>query len=156
NAKDVVGKTVLHHCAKNNYLRAATFLLEHGADVNIDSRTPADRTSSGCGCGNASGLKSLLGFLTGRQDNDNEQFQAGMTPLHYAADHGNLELIKLLISKGAKVDAFDRDSGTPLHRASQSGLDTVKLLLQQEGTESCLKVADRYGYLPLHNAVAYG
>jgi ankyrin repeat protein len=31
----------------------------------------------------------------------------GRTALHYAADYGQVEMISLLISKGAKVDAED-------------------------------------------------
>ncbi|XP_063934841.1 myotrophin-like isoform X2 [Zophobas morio] len=38
----------------------------------------------------------------------------GRTALHYAADYGQVEMISLLISKGAKVDAEDCYSMTPL------------------------------------------
>jgi ankyrin repeat protein len=43
------------------------------------------------------------------QRNDpNMKDEAGYTPLHYAARSGHLEICKLLLSKGAKVNAMVR------------------------------------------------
>ncbi len=43
---------------------------------------------------------------------------AGMTSLHWAAVEGNLELVRLLVEKGAKVDVKDnREKKTPLEKA---------------------------------------
>jgi len=41
----------------------------------------------------------------------------GWTPLHYAVFHGNVEMTKLLIEKGADVNAQAADGSTPLHVA---------------------------------------
>lgn len=40
-------------------------------------------------------------------------FLQKMTPLHYAADTGNVSVIKLLISHGADINALDEDEQTP-------------------------------------------
>lgn len=42
-------------------------------------------------------------------------------PLHEAASKGNVEEIKLLIAKGADVNAKNNSGNTPLHRAASSG-----------------------------------
>jgi ankyrin repeat protein len=42
----------------------------------------------------------------------------GLLPLHRAARHGNTALAKLLITKGANVNARDATGWTPLHHAA--------------------------------------
>eukprot|EP00241_Pyramimonas_parkeae_P007107 CAMPEP_0114252224 /NCGR_PEP_ID=MMETSP0058-20121206/15719_1 /TAXON_ID=36894 /ORGANISM="Pyramimonas parkeae, CCMP726" /LENGTH=305 /DNA_ID=CAMNT_0001366137 /DNA_START=380 /DNA_END=1295 /DNA_ORIENTATION=+ len=56
--------------------------------------------------------------------------EAGITPLHDAAYYGHVEIVRLLLSKGAKVTAVDEDGSTPLHHAAESGHEeTVRALL---------------------------
>ena len=44
----------------------------------------------------------------------------GMTPLHYAAfnSHGTREVVRLLVDRGADVEARTQESWTPLHLAA--------------------------------------
>ncbi|KPJ75914.1 MAG: hypothetical protein AMS14_02830, partial [Planctomycetes bacterium DG_20] len=49
----------------------------------------------------------------------------GRTPLHVAADEGNLPLLELLIAKKANVLAADNGGRTPLHLAADKGHDAV-------------------------------
>ncbi len=59
----------------------------------------------------------------------------GWTPLHAAAQNGHINVVKLLLTKGATVDAAMSDAGqstgwTPLHVAAQQGhINVVNLLL---------------------------
>jgi ankyrin repeat protein len=56
----------------------------------------------------------------------------GNTFLHYAAYDGNIEVVKLLIKKGAYVNATDYDGYTPLHKAAFKGhIEIVKLLIEK-------------------------
>jgi ankyrin repeat protein len=48
----------------------------------------------------------------------------GATPLHFAADHGNLFLIRKLLELGVALDACDGLGRTPLHRALNSDSST--------------------------------
>ena len=53
----------------------------------------------------------------------NETSPSGNTPLHAAVNTGNVSMVKLLISAGAKLDAWNPEceGATPLHLAIMSG-----------------------------------
>ncbi|KAF8246227.1 ankyrin, partial [Wilcoxina mikolae CBS 423.85] len=58
------------------------------------------------------------------------------TALHHAAGNGHLDTVRLLLDKGADIEAKYRDwygtSRTALHNAAGNGhLDTVRLLLDR-------------------------
>ncbi|MEJ2246218.1 MAG: ankyrin repeat domain-containing protein [Acidobacteriota bacterium] len=53
------------------------------------------------------------------------------TALHAASQNGHIEIVRLLLEAGAKVDAQGNDDATALHAASQNGhAEIVKLLLE--------------------------
>ena len=59
----------------------------------------------------------------------NAKDKFGETALHSAAGRGHLEIVKLLIAKGADVNARRENGETVLHSASVEGhLEIVKLL----------------------------
>jgi len=59
-------------------------------------------------------------------------YSLGMTPLHWAADNGNKEVVELLLAKGADVNAKADNGNTPLHLAIHKGnKDIVKLLISR-------------------------
>ena len=47
------------------------------------------------------------------------------TALHYAAGRGRLEVVDLLLNKGARSDATDMSHQTPLHKAAAVGSTSV-------------------------------
>ncbi|GLH12376.1 hypothetical protein R5R35_011698 [Gryllus longicercus] len=56
----------------------------------------------------------------------------GRPPIHYAADYGQGDVIKYLVSKGADVNAKDKHGISALLAAVWEGhTDCVKLLLEQ-------------------------
>lgn len=71
--------------------------------------------------------------------------QAGFyntTPLHGAAKNGSLELVKLLVSKGAKVNAVDKEFSMPLAKAVQAdNLEIAKFLLEH-GADKTINHSD--------------
>jgi len=59
--------------------------------------------------------------------------RAGTTALHYAASHGNLEALVLLLFNEADIEARDSDGFTPLHAAAVGGQETAIRILWAEG-----------------------
>ena len=79
----------------------------------------------------------------------------GMTALHWAASHGNVELARMLLLAGANVRALTRiNSYTPLFFAGREGnADVVKALLE---AGSDVKAISSTGSTPLMLAAASG
>ncbi|VDN14144.1 unnamed protein product [Dibothriocephalus latus] len=78
------------------------------------------------------------------------KMQNNITPLHVAAKWGKADMVKLLIDRGANVNARTRDDLTPMHCASRSGsIDIVQILLSA-GADHTLKT--RNGLSPIHMA----
>jgi len=64
----------------------------------------------------------------------------GRTPLHYAAFNGDIEIAKLLLGKGANIDATDRSKQwTPLFFAIFMKHEDMVNLLINEGADQTLK-----------------
>ncbi|MBA0721475.1 hypothetical protein Golax_009016 [Gossypium laxum] len=100
--------------------------------------------------------------------------EEGWAPIHSAASIGNLEIMEILLSKGANVNVKN-DGGrtalhyaaskgwlkiaellishgcTPLHRAASTGKSALCELLIEEGAE--VDATDRAGQTPLMSAV---
>ena len=75
---------------------------------------------------------------------------AGRTPLHLAATHCHVDAAKLLLDKGAKIDAKAVGGTTPLHLAAQAGcVDMVNLLLARGAK---VNERDDQGRTPLDRA----
>ncbi|KAH7871059.1 ankyrin repeat-containing domain protein, partial [Lentinula edodes] len=75
---------------------------------------------------------------------------------HYAASKSRLNIGKLLISRGADINAKDKANQTPLHRAATTGsVGFIRLLLDSSTstTKTRLNTQDRIGNTPLHLAM---
>ncbi|MEJ2705589.1 MAG: ankyrin repeat domain-containing protein, partial [Sedimentisphaerales bacterium] len=76
------------------------------------------------------------------------------TPLHEAAIAGHRNVAEILLSHGARIDAFDNLCSTPLHCAAEHGHKDVASLLIDRGLDVNAKTVD--GYTPLHLACQQG
>jgi ankyrin repeat protein len=77
-----------------------------------------------------------------------------LTLLHCAAQDENVEIARLLISQGAKLDAQLIDGKAPLHLAASGGSCEMIDVLAQNGAN--LNLQDKYGNTPLILASASG
>jgi hypothetical protein len=59
----------------------------------------------------------------------------GMTPFHYAAANGHIEIARLLLHNGAEVNVRDRWDRTPLHWAAIYGHVDILHLLVENGAD---------------------
>ena len=107
-------------------------MIQAGADVNF--RIPESKMLT------ASGY--FVSFLPAEYRTVSDrmltglQAQIGFTPLHIAACFGNVEVIKLLVSKGCVVNAVGQDGRRPLfpaHCAAAGGHYEAFVLLMQQG-----------------------
>jgi ankyrin repeat protein len=80
------------------------------------------------------------------------------TALHTAVEKGNVDLVKLFLEKGAKLENRDWQDRTPLHRAADRGSASNEVsrqlaqILLAAGAD--LEARDEYGLTPLHVATS--
>ena len=124
------GATALHECLLHGMSKMARLLLEHGASASARDRrgnTPLHaRAAASVTAGAAAVAEVLLG--DGHKVDATAANDAGVTPLHLAAHHGKLDLVRLLVKHGAELNALDRQSRDPLAYAKDA--KTEKLLLE--------------------------
>ncbi len=68
--------------------------------------------------------------------------QYGATALHDAATYNELGVARLLLTRGARIDARDDEGGTPLHNACMrpNNTDMIKLLVDSMPPEKKIEV----------------
>jgi len=72
---------------------------------------------------------------------------SGTTSLHVSTLHGHYDIVNMLISSGATINARDGNGQTPLHIAAQYGyIDIVRSLLDA-GADGTIR--DNDGHLPI-------
>ena len=116
------GTTALHVAAEYGHEEMLQMLLENTAedsDSDYDAETKKIDPENGT---RETYIQTLLRFF------DTE----GDTPLHKAAKHGHLDVVRILVDNAANTEAITYDSGfTALHLAATEGhVAVVKLLLQ--------------------------
>jgi len=77
----------------------------------------------------------------------------GQTPLHFAVNRDNVDVVRLLLTSGANITAKDRSKATPLHLAvdHDSQLEMAKLLLGSVKVD--VNAVDACGRTPLRKAI---
>ena len=149
NQKGKFGETSLHWASAEGHLEIAKFLLQNGADVN-------GKTKKHCSSFNVilsvdeSVVELRLKYLeiedirnqaeiTGRQVQTmmipRLAFASGDSPLHSAAQWGNLEIVKLLLQNGADVNAKNKWGETPLHYAAVFDHKEIARVLLDAGAD---------------------
>jgi len=143
-------QTALMIAVREDNSAAVRLLLERGADVNAATRvgrTPARRPPGAGGGSHGVGIVRSGWPEQGYQ----EATPGGMTPFLYAARDGRIEIARMLIGAGAKVNRPEANKITPLLMAITNNQPDTADLLIQNGAE--INAADFWGRTPLWAAV---
>ena len=147
NATDDFEPTPMHIAACQGHRDVAELLLAHGATVDIYDAAKVCKAKEVDAL-----LKANPGLVSSKD------YKYGRTPLHWAALYGNNGVVKLLLTKGANVNATDNDRMTPLHLVAKNDrketarltLETAKLLLASNADVNAVDFP--FGDSPLHKA----
>jgi ankyrin repeat protein len=146
------GQTALMFAARAGHADIAAALLAHGAAPNV--ATSVGATPAFIAPNSVAGFGFGIGILRGGVPADRgrrEPTPGGMTPLHYAARHDHVEVAKVLLQAGAKINAREANDITPLLMAIGSNNMAVAQYLLGRGAD--VNAVDWYGRTPLWEAV---
>lgn len=128
-----VGNTPLVTAASNQNSAIMSLLIERGADVNMRSKYGLSALDMACINGDIEKAKILLPHI----NNINEANAKGMTPLVYAVNQNNPELIRFLIEKGADPTLKAVDGSDALYAAIyKDNAEIIPLLYRPDQTYS--------------------
>lgn len=139
--------TPLHHAAEHRRGgQTVRILLKHTAFR--DRADGADKAEGADRAGENGGKTSFCGAPT-----VDAADLLGRTPLHYAAESGDVDGLRALAEHGAKVDAVDCQGRTPLHCAAHQGnVNAIEVLL---GQGAKIEARDFIRRTPLHCAASH-
>lgn len=145
--KDAKGQTALFKAIGQPEL--VDILLNAGADPNLVDRQGKTAVHVAIDAGSIESIRLLAGYNVKLNRID----QHGDTPLT-AAIEKQLDVVELLLSRGADVDYVNGLGETPLHVASRVGNKKAVRLLVLAGAG--MKTESRQGWTPLHLAAIHG
>ncbi|GFR62300.1 poly [ADP-ribose] polymerase [Elysia marginata] len=165
---DAKGRRPIHYAAGCSSPDTLNLLLKWSANISDTDSTRRIPLHYAIEANRSENVKVLLEHnkKAGVIDLFAEQFGAGgvnrrtpdsLTPLHYVAKHGFLEIAELLLKHGAEVNAklsVSEKQSTPLMLASASGHLTMARLLVQHG--AVVEQQDRMGCTALTYACKNG
>ena len=76
----------------------------------------------------------------------NAKIENGCTPLHVAASHGRIEVVKILLNNGADMNAKTEDGHTPLHWAASHGHTEIVKIFLNNGADMNAKTRWPYAF----------
>lgn len=139
------GWTALHKATELGYIAIMQSLLNHGADT--EAKAPFEYRPP------LSTQDRIKALALDQPDPTTpiDDKEIAWTPLLRAASKGDEPAVRLLLDRGASVDARSPTNGTPLLHACESlNFPTVDLLLMRN---SDIDAQDNYGWTPLHRAL---
>ncbi|XP_065846586.1 caskin-2-like isoform X2 [Oscarella lobularis] len=136
NALSTNNETALLLAAQYGKTDVASVLLQHKADVGVVGGAGMTALDKACQFGHLEMVELLIqaGALRAFRPLSAEERRDPKrhTPLHLAAKHGHLDIMKVLVSSGMNVN-LETANGTALHEAALYGRrDIVKFLVDND------------------------
>jgi truncated hemoglobin YjbI len=131
------GRTLLHYTAADGRLEVVDLLLRLGMDPDVQDgggHTPLYAVANQCE--SEMGPKTVRALVKAGADVNACGGVTRATPLHMAARRGHVEIARVLLECGAKIDARDTKGDTPLQRAVNCRKSAVAQLLADYMTPS--------------------
>jgi len=148
---DPNAKNALHEAVINGSAEIVNLLLKHGAHINrLDLNGQNSPLAYACGCaGKIPNFEMVKLLLEKGADPNFVKHYYKSTPLHFAAQSGSAEIVKLLIENKAKVDqrALEFACGFGTQDYYKPNSEVVKLLLQNGVVD--INKKNEYGRTPL-------
>ena len=143
NAADKRGRTPLALAKQEGHMEVVNILQQHGAKETLHGVVAS---------GDVDEVKRLLS-----EGHDvNSRKSEGQTPLHMASRAGHDDIVKLLLARGADIEAKEgKDGRTPLHLAALRARKNVAETLLAAGADINSR-NDRWNSTPLHDATIPG
>ncbi|KAI9768032.1 MAG: hypothetical protein M1840_005344 [Geoglossum simile] len=170
-ASDKWGRTALHQAAMSGHKEVVLLLLENGADLDAKEysgrgrlrwgtneecsvvKRPSEGVNSHMSDISKGGHEAIRQPLPGKGA-VRERWRLGRTALQSAAEEGHELVARLLLERGANVEAKDSDNRTVLRGAAENGYEAVVRLLL--GWGASVEAKDIYGRTALHWAARKG
>lgn len=128
-----MGESPLHLAMRQGNSDLIKLLLVAGANMYSRDKNGASSLDRVDEMGNER-IKNL--FKERREKLDiNLRGKEGYTALHFACQQGHVDLAKLLIAHGAKLETRNSKLMTPLHLAAQNGHSSIAEMLLSKGAE---------------------
>eukprot|EP01112_Ceratiomyxa_fruticulosa_P008045 TRINITY_DN2086_c0_g2_i1.p1 TRINITY_DN2086_c0_g2~~TRINITY_DN2086_c0_g2_i1.p1 ORF type:complete len:604 (-),score=99.20 TRINITY_DN2086_c0_g2_i1:63-1874(-) len=151
------GRLPIHHAVINNDSEMARLLVSLGANINYKPNRVNDFFNGVTGLHIAVENRSrdmIVTLLDLGANLEERATKFERTPLHFCCQSGNSLVLKLLIKRGANIEAKDKDDHTPLHYAAQSGKTEIVNTLIENGAN--IEAKDKDLFMPLHTAASFG
>jgi hypothetical protein len=133
NQLDTHGQPALTLALQGESLKVARVLMD-AKGIQIDLRNHAGETPL-----MMAALKAEVDAATALVAHGAAVQKDGWSPLHYAATGGSAAIVKLLLSKGAKLEARSPNGSTPLMLAARYGNEEAVDALLAAGGDRTLK-----------------
>jgi ankyrin repeat protein len=153
NEADVQYERIVREFADQSALVALSrsYLAASGQSPVVESAGPAPATSE-----EAEEVRRIRAMIKDSPDLINARDLGGRTPLHRAAEKGQLVVATFLLENGADVNAPDNNGQTPLHLAAANGHKAmVELLLDHKADVQAMS-HDSEAPTALHRATQQG
>lgn len=145
DATDFTGRPILALAAREGHTEIVGRLLMAGATVNAEDLIGFTALHEAAREGKTEVVARLLegGADAGHKSKDTALY---LTPMHMAALADSADIIKLLASNGAEVDALGREKGTPLFWGIGDRKFASSLALLELGADP--NITSTYGFSP--------